>query len=823
MIDPTTGVITRSGTGTLDAQSQPSITLTVTATSSDGSSAAETFSIAVVSSATPTILERRIASGADDVEESATGSISIGSSDLELTTDGTKVQTVGIRFTGIDIPQGAIITRTYIQFTVDTVSSGAVSLLIRGEDADDAAAFTTASFNASSRLTTDASVAWQPADWTVRGEAGLAQRTPDLAAVVQEIVDRFGWAALNDMVFLITGTGTRVARAYDSRPDAAPLLHIEYLLPGPASDPVVFNTPADDDPSANQIAELAAAGMNVGIAASASDPDAGDTVTYSIDDTRFSIDANGVVTRSSTGTLDFETSGSIMLTVTATSSDRSSATKSYTLNILDSPEPVAFNTPADADTTANRITDNAAAGTEVGITASAKDPDAGSTVTYSLNDERFTIGPNTGIITRSGTGTLDAQNESSISLTVTATSSDGSSATQDFTVNVVPEAPQALFRFAVFGDYGDTSLSGEQAVAELVHSWNVDFILTVGDNVYAPQLLDNAVGQFYHDYIGNYQGSYGNGSAINRFFPTLGNHEYAEGNLSNYLNYFTLPDNERYFDFQIESVRFFALNSNGEEPDGDSANSVQGQWLQSALATSDAMFNVTYFHHTPYTPTGGSSSMRWPFENWGVDAVFAGHDHEYFRVMRDDNGDGVELPYTTTGLGGAGNSPPNVGANLVTVTDAGMLIEFYTVDGVLQDSYFIDAPAGGNPLFLNGNDVMNGTAAADYLWSLGGNDTLTGGQGNDMLIGGNGANLFVFHTGDGQDTIVNFRPGAGTGDVLDLSAFGIESANAFLQVATDQAANVEANLGGGNQLLLLGVHLNQFHDDNFLRTDLLLA
>lgn len=826
------GVITRSGIGTLNAQSQPSITLVVTATSSDGSTATESFSVSVVSNVTPTILERRVMSSADDVEEGPTGSMSIASSDLELAVDGGSKQTVGIRFTGLDVPKGAIITKAYIQFTVDTVTTGTVSLMIRGEDADDAAAFTTAKFNASSRLTTDAAVAWQPPDWTTRGEAGLAQRTPDLAAIVQEIADRFGWAALNDMVFLITGTGTRNARAYDSRPEGAPLLHLEYYVP-PASDPVAFNNPADVDPAANQIAELAIAGTKVGITASAGDPDAGDTVTYSIDDPRFAIDAHtGVITRSATGTLDFETQTSITLTVTATSSDRSMATRAYTLDILDSPEPVAFNAPADADTAANRIAQSAVAGTKVGITASATDPDAGSTVTYSINDPRFVIDAHTGVITRSGTGTLNALSEPSIALTATATSSDGSAKSQAYTVDVVSQqGPQTLYRFAVFGDFGDTNLSGEKAVAALVRSWNVDFILTVGDNVYAPQMLDNAVGQQFHEYIGSYHGAYGSGSAINRFFPTLGNHEYNEGNVGAYLDYFTLPDNERYYDFQVGPVHFFGLNSNSDEPDGRSSTSTQGQWMKSILDASNASFNVAFFHHTPYNPGGSTSTMRWPFEPWGVNAIFAGHQHNYYRENRDDNGDGVQLPYTTTGLGGAGRDVPNVGASLVTITNAGMLIEFYNVSSfngttatsALTDSYFVPTPAGRVPTIVDGGYVLNGTNRADYLWGLGGNATLIGGRENDMLVGGNNQNLFVFRTGDGQDTILNFRPGAASGDVLDLRAFGIENASAFRLIATDQGSNVLANLATGDQLLLLNVQLSQFHDENFLRNDLLLT
>jgi Ca2+-binding RTX toxin-like protein len=157
-----------------------------------------------------------------------------------------------------------------------------------------------------------------------------------------------------------------------------------------------------------------------------------------------------------------------------------------------------------------------------------------------------------------------------------------------------------------------------------------------------------------------------------------------------------------------------------------------------------------------------------------------------------------------------------VGASLVTVSDAGMLIEFYTVDGVLRDTYTVGAAPGGNPLFVNGNDVLNGTAAADYLWGLNGNDTLKGLAGNDMLIGGQGDDLFVFSAGSGQDTIADFVPGAGTADRLDLRALGIDTASEFQRAAFDQGADAVLDLGGGNRITFLGVHVQQFHDTDFL-------
>ena len=67
------------------------------------------------------------------------------------------------------------------------------------------------------------------------------------------------------------------------------------------------------------------------------------------------------------------------------------------------------------------------------------------------------------------------------------------------------------------GDYG-TAQQPEQDVANLIHSWNPDFITTTGDNNYSTPPLttasyDTTVGQYYHDFINPYSGVYGAGPA----------------------------------------------------------------------------------------------------------------------------------------------------------------------------------------------------------------------------------------------------------------------------------------------------------------------
>ncbi len=180
----------------------------------------------------PTV-DIRVANGNDDAEESATGSVSLTSSDLELVADGSN-QTVGMRFNGVAIEKGATINNAWIQFQTDQTSNGATAVSIRGQAADNAGAFITATANLSSRTQTTAAVSWSPAAWNLVGAAGDDQRTPNISSVIQEIVNRSGWSSGNSLAILITGTGQRTAESYNGVANGAPLLHIESAPSIPA-------------------------------------------------------------------------------------------------------------------------------------------------------------------------------------------------------------------------------------------------------------------------------------------------------------------------------------------------------------------------------------------------------------------------------------------------------------------------------------------------------------------------------------------------------------------------------------------------------------
>lgn len=173
-----------------------------------------------------------IAEGNDDVEENGvSGNLYFDSSDMELVSDGSKGnQTIGLRFTNLSIPKDAIIKKAFIQFTTDETTTVSTNLSIGIEDVDNADIFKNLTNNVSSRKTISPSIPWQPTSWNVIGEKGVNQQTPDLKSLIQQMVNRTNWKANNAMVFIIQGTGERVAEAYEGSSSDAAKLHIEYEI-----------------------------------------------------------------------------------------------------------------------------------------------------------------------------------------------------------------------------------------------------------------------------------------------------------------------------------------------------------------------------------------------------------------------------------------------------------------------------------------------------------------------------------------------------------------------------------------------------------------
>ncbi|MDH3703777.1 MAG: hypothetical protein OEU46_20970, partial [Alphaproteobacteria bacterium] len=127
-------------------------------TDGDGGTSTAADATVTVAELITNTLDVRVSNSSDDAEEHVNNGVmeSLTSSDLEMTLESNE-QIVGIRFNGIEVPKGAIITNAYVQFQVDEVSGGVANLTIRGEDADNAVQFSSVDGNISSRATTTAS------------------------------------------------------------------------------------------------------------------------------------------------------------------------------------------------------------------------------------------------------------------------------------------------------------------------------------------------------------------------------------------------------------------------------------------------------------------------------------------------------------------------------------------------------------------------------------------------------------------------------------------------------------------------------------------
>ncbi len=196
-----------------------------------------------------------------------------------------------------------------------------------------------------------------------------------------------------------------------------------------------------DGAAGGTVAENAAINDLVGITAQATDPDPGDSVSYSLSDSAgglFQIDSGtGVI--SVANALDFETATSHDITVRATSSDGSYSDQIYTVQITDVDE-FDIGPLTDSDITVNQISEDTMPGTYSWVTAFAEDPDSGDTVLYSItNDpsEAFNIVPDQGWLYLAYSSKLDFETLPTVDVEITATSSDGSTSSKIFTIDIL--------------------------------------------------------------------------------------------------------------------------------------------------------------------------------------------------------------------------------------------------------------------------------------------------------------------------------------------------------------------------------------------------
>ena len=189
------------------------------------------------------------------------------------------------------------------------------------------------------------------------------------------------------------------------------------------------------------VTENTAAGESIGAAITATDPDSGDTLTYSIDATADAVfDIDSTSGQLKTEAAHYESTTSHTVIVTATDSGNLTDTITVTITITNVNEAPTF--PAATDT--RSVTENTAAGESIGAAITATDPDSGDTLTYSIDataDAVFDIDSTSGQLKTEAA--LDYESTTSHTVIVTATDSGNLIDTITVTINItnVNEAP----------------------------------------------------------------------------------------------------------------------------------------------------------------------------------------------------------------------------------------------------------------------------------------------------------------------------------------------------------------------------------------------
>ena len=168
-------------------------------------------------------------SGGFTEELVATGAIAnVNPSDVELGEDNAGEQVCGVHFI-LSVPRGATIHSASISFRADESHSVPCSLAIDVEDTLWAPELTTNDYDISSRTLTGSPVSWANVEaWTT----GNWYSTPDLASLVQHLVDKPFWNVDNPCIFVVSQAGASGRRVAEAAGVAGnePILTVEWSL-----------------------------------------------------------------------------------------------------------------------------------------------------------------------------------------------------------------------------------------------------------------------------------------------------------------------------------------------------------------------------------------------------------------------------------------------------------------------------------------------------------------------------------------------------------------------------------------------------------------
>ena len=199
------------------------------------------------------------------------------------------------------------------------------------------------------------------------------------------------------------------------------------------------------------------------------------------------------------------------------------------------------------------------------------------------------------------------------------------------------------FRFVVYGDTRDGHDMHRKLVA-LILKQKPDFVIQTGDLVHTGS--NASLWKIYDEITGEMRKKI-------PVYPSRGNHDVGGPGYEERVTTPFTSGNKLYYSFDKGSSHFIALAV--DEFSRYDSRSAQYQWLTNDLAAAKdkAKHLFVFFHVPPYSvgSHGSDADVRRVlcplFIKYGVRAVFNGHDHLYYRTVRDG------ITYVVAGGGGA--------------------------------------------------------------------------------------------------------------------------------------------------------------------------
>jgi len=240
---------------------------------------------------------------------------------------------------------------------------------------------------------------------------------------------------------------------------------------------------------------------------------------------------------------------------------------------------------------------------------------------------------------------------------------------------VLPNARDSV-KFLIIGDSG----TGDRAqfdvaarIAEKHKAFAFDRAIMLGDNLYGRENAAAYRNKFERPYAPLLQAGV-------KFYASLGNHDDPAQRLYEPFN----MDKKHYYTHGTGDVRFFALDSTYMSPE-------QIKWVEEELRGSDHKWKIAYMHHPMYSSGlrhGSTPALRTVLEplflKYGVDVVFAGHDHFYER-LRPQNG----IAYFVQG-GAAKLRRGNIRKNSAITENGFDTDRSFTVAEIVGDQMYIE-------------------------------------------------------------------------------------------------------------------------------------